>query len=77
MLKVKVAVVGLGWWGRQVVAGLRTSRELEVVRVVDPNREAHAAAAAEWGVPLSEQLVEALSDGSVEAVVLCTPRAVR
>ena len=43
---VGVALVGLGWWGRKMGALIkRQSREIELVRAVEPN----AAAAKEVG----------------------------
>jgi predicted dehydrogenase len=62
--KLRIAVCGLGWWGRVIVPLARSSARLEVVRVVDPNVK-------EPGV--TADFDEALRDPNVEAVVLCTP----
>ncbi|MGQ0652846.1 MAG: Gfo/Idh/MocA family protein [Betaproteobacteria bacterium] len=64
MAKLRIAVCGLGWWGRVIVPLARTSSKLEVVRIVDPNVE-------EPGVTADYE--EALRDPNVQAVVLCTP----
>ena len=71
MAKLRVAVAGLGWWGRVVVSLIRTSAKLEVVRAIDHSARA-AKLAAEHGIPLSPDLDAALSDKTVEAVILCT-----
>jgi len=71
---IRVAVVGLGWWGRQVVHSLTGSEDIKVVRLVEPNCADHAAFAAEQSLPLSADLEEALRDPAVEAVILCTPQ---
>jgi predicted dehydrogenase len=67
-----VAVVGLGWWGRTIVALLKDNAKLKVVKGVDP-----AAAGAEFarsqGLPYSKSFEEALNDPAVQGVILCTP----
>ena len=70
---LKVAVVGLGWWGRVICKSLRDSTAVKIVRGVDPAIEAAAPLAAEYGFPLSAFLTEALADPNVDAVVLATP----
>ena len=67
-----VAVVGLGWWGRIIVALLAASRRLRVVHAVEPNPGA-AAFAAQHGIPCSGNYAAALSDPAVRGVILCTP----
>ncbi|MFZ1909525.1 MAG: Gfo/Idh/MocA family oxidoreductase, partial [Burkholderiales bacterium] len=67
-----VAVVGLGWWGRTIVALLAGSHRLRVVRAVEPQPGA-AAFAAQHGIPCSGDYAEALADPAVRGVVLCTP----
>ena len=67
-----VAVVGLGWWGRIIVALLAGSRRLRVVRAVEPQTGA-AAFAVQRGIPCSGDYADALADPAVRGVVLCTP----
>jgi predicted dehydrogenase len=71
---IHAAVAGLGWWGKQIVRSLTGSKEIKVVRAVEPDCAAHAAFAAEHGLPLSSGLTEALGDPKVDAVILCTPQ---
>jgi predicted dehydrogenase len=71
---VRVAVVGLGWWGRIIVQLVKTSAKLRVVKGVDPSPLA-APFAREQGLPLVAELDEALADRQVDAVVLCTPHS--
>ncbi|HSD53980.1 MAG TPA: Gfo/Idh/MocA family oxidoreductase, partial [Burkholderiales bacterium] len=71
---VRVAVVGLGWWGRIIVQLLRGSAQMRAVKAVDPSPLA-AAFAREHGLPLVAELHDALSDPDVDAVVLCTPHS--
>jgi predicted dehydrogenase len=71
---IHAAVAGLGWWGTQIVRSLAGSKEIKVVRAVEPDCEAHAAFAAQHGLALSGSLTEALADPEVDAVILCTPQ---
>jgi len=72
MERLRIAVCGLGWWGRVIVPLAKTSARLEVVRVVDPDPKA-AEFAAQQKIPLERSFDEVLKDPAVEAVVLCTP----
>ena len=69
---LRVAVVGLGWWGRIIVDQLAISDKLRVVRVADVSA-AGEAFARERGIPFAASFAQVLDDAQVEAVVLCTP----
>ncbi|HEX7966932.1 MAG TPA: Gfo/Idh/MocA family oxidoreductase [Stellaceae bacterium] len=69
---LSVAVVGLGWWGRNIVETLKGSAKLRVVRAVDTDPKA-IAWAAERGLAASTEYGEVLKDTAVQGVVLCTP----
>src|SRR5262245_37402542 len=69
---LRVAVAGLGWWGRTIVPLLKASDKLRVVRALDPDR-AGAEYAAAQGITFSPSMDEALHDPNVQGVVLCTP----
>lgn len=72
---LKVAVVGLGWWGRIIVERLRGHSGLRVVMGVDVAPAPHEAFAREQRIELRPRLEDALADARVEAVVLCTPHS--
>jgi predicted dehydrogenase len=73
---VRIALVGMGWWGQKMLNVLRAAPEdIRVVRAVEPNVEAVEALCAEKGVPLSADYAAALNDPDVEAVVLATPHS--
>ncbi len=71
---VNAAVVGMGWWGKQVVASLhgRTDK-LRLVRGVDVNPGPVSEFCEERGLVLSADYQDALDDAAVTAVILCTP----
>jgi len=71
---LKVAVIGLGWWGRIIVDLLLDSQKIQVIRVVDVSPEAESFA-TERRIRFSKDFEEVLNDDQVEGVVLCTPHS--
>jgi predicted dehydrogenase len=72
---VKVALVGLGWWGRKMATLLqKTAGEIEVACMADPDPAA-ATFAAEFGSQCYPDARAALAHPGVEAVVLATPHS--
>jgi predicted dehydrogenase len=69
---IRAAIVGLGWWGRNIADSLRDSDIITPVLGVDPDPTCRAAF-AEFGIDTTDHLDEALTDPRVDAVVLCTP----
>lgn len=73
---LNAAIVGLGWWGRNIVEAVQgKSEKLRFVHGVSKEPEAAAGFAREKGFRLSENLSDALDDPAVEAVVLATPHS--
>jgi predicted dehydrogenase len=72
---LRVALVGLGWWGRKMVAVLKgASSELDIVCAVEPDPSARAFC-DENGIDLEPDLDAALARPDVEAVILATPHS--
>ncbi len=71
---VRVAVVGLGWWGRIIVALLKRSSKLVAAKGLDPSPPAADFARAQ-GLPFAADYEAALCDPEIDAVVLCTPHS--
>ena len=72
---VRVAMIGLGWWGRKMTAVLQKARsDIEIVCAAEPN-PAGDAFAAESGFKCYRDDREALAHPGVEAVVLATPHS--
>ncbi len=72
---IKVAIIGLGWWGRHMVKCVQSKESgFDLVRVVDVNVDAAKDFAAEKNVPLSDDFQDALDDLEVNAVILTTPQ---
>lgn len=73
---VRIALVGLGWWGQKMLTVLEAApADIAVVRVVEPNLEAVRELCQRKGIPLSANYADALADPDVEAVVLATPHS--
>jgi predicted dehydrogenase len=70
---LKVAQVGLGWWGSQVTKVLRGSDKIEVVCGVDPVEEVAARYTDAHGLQVYSDYREALEDPAVEGVILTVP----
>ena len=72
---VKVAMIGLGWWGRKMTAVLQKAKDdIEIVCAAEPKPEGKAFAAANRVKHyISDQ--EALQHPGVEAVIVATPHS--
>jgi predicted dehydrogenase len=73
---VRTAVVGLGYWGPNLVRNLNELPEAELVGVCDVNQEALDAIARRYpAVPTTRAYETLLADPAVEAIAIATPVA--
>jgi predicted dehydrogenase len=73
-MPMRVAVAGLGWWGKQIISCLKKSPRFEVVCGVDPiASEATNGFLADHGVHYVSSLDSVLTDSNVDGVILATP----
>jgi len=70
---LNAAVVGLGWWGKQIVTCLAGSEKITVTRAVDVNLEPVRGFAAAHDLALGDSYEEVLADPAIDAVILVTP----
>ncbi len=71
---VRVAVVGLGYWGPNLLRNFHGLPEAEVVWACDPRKEALRAIGRRYpAVPRTSAFDDVLADPAVEAVALATP----
>jgi predicted dehydrogenase len=71
---VKVAMVGLGWWGRKMIAVTKGAAEdVDVVCAAEPFGETAEAFCKDNGIRFFRDYAAALADPEVEAVILATP----
>ena len=72
---VKVAMIGLGWWGKKMIAVLQQARnDIEIVCAAEPNPAGREFAAANNLRHYSSDQ-EAIQHPGVEAVILATPHS--
>jgi predicted dehydrogenase len=73
---LRAAIVGLGWWGRNLLAAVQgKSEKIAFVHGVSKEVDAALPLAERHGLTLSDELEKALDDPRVEAVVLATPHS--
>jgi predicted dehydrogenase len=73
---IRAAIVGLGRWGRSLVASVQgKSAELSFVRGHTRTRASAEAFCCTQGVPLVDSYEELLADPDVDALVLATPHS--
>jgi predicted dehydrogenase len=71
---MRIAIVGLGWWGKQIIACLEKSSRFDVTLGVDPTPPADVEDFRKLHpFKLAHSLDDALTDRNVEGVVLATP----
>ena len=76
MAIVKVALIGLGWWGRKMVDMLGTKSDvIRITRAVDPAIESARDFASARGLPVGNDFADALADPEIDAVILATPHS--
>lgn len=76
MPMINAALVGLGWWGTNIINAVQgKSAKLRFVHGVTQEPDAARELAARHGIRLSTELGAALADPEVEAVVLATPHS--
>lgn len=74
MTPVRTAVVGLGYWGPQLVRNLYESSHADLVTVCDARPEALAQIGRRYpGLRQTTDFADVLADSEVEAVVVATP----
>jgi predicted dehydrogenase len=72
---VKVAMIGLGWWGKKMTAVLQSAKQdIEIVCAAEPN-PAGADFAKDYGFQVYVDHTGALAHPGVEAVILATPHS--
>lgn len=72
---LNAAVIGLGWWGKQIVTSLSGSDVIAVRRGVDVNLDGVRDFAAKQNFDLGDSYDDVLVDKDIDAVILVTPHA--
>jgi len=72
---IKAALVGLGWWGRTHIRATAGSDKIKFVRGIDIAPDTARDFCAEYGLELSSDFNDALTDPEIDAVFLATPHS--
>ena len=72
-LILKAAVIGLGWWGKQIVTCLSNSKIINVTHGVDVDIDDVSNFAFENGLSIDDSYDNVLSNPEIDAVILVTP----
>ncbi|MFR9805209.1 Gfo/Idh/MocA family protein [Pseudonocardia sp. RS010] len=70
---VNAAVIGLGWWGQNLVEQSADSATVRVVLGVDPNPVIREQVTERFGIPCAAEVKDALTDDDIDAVIICSP----
>ncbi len=72
---IKAAVIGLGWWGKQITKCLRDSTRIRVTHGVDVAALQLCDFAREFGITLSASIDDVLRDRAIDAIIVATPHS--
>jgi predicted dehydrogenase len=72
---LNAAIIGLGWWGRELVRSVQGSALIRFSRGVTLEPEAAQDFAAEMKLTLGTSYEDVLADPAIDAVVLATPHS--
>ena len=72
---IGVAVIGLGWWGRELARAAGHVPGLDLVTGVSPDAEERTSFAQDFGCPAGPVFADALADPAVDAVLIATPHS--
>jgi predicted dehydrogenase len=73
-MTLRVGVIGVGYWGPNLVRNLSTSPLTEAAAVADVDPARARSTAAQWGVPVATtDPDEVLTSDGIDAVVITTP----
>lgn len=71
---MKVAVVGYGYWGPNLVRNFSNTPDCEVAYVVEKDTNQHSRIRSVYAnIPITTDINDALSDTSVDGIVIATP----
>ena len=74
-MAVGVAVIGLGWWGRELARAAGQVPGLDLVAGVSPDAGGRESFARDFGCPAGPVFADALADPAVGAVLIATPHS--
>jgi predicted dehydrogenase len=74
---VRVASVGLGWWGGVLADAVVASEGIELVSCFARDPQRRTAFAEKYGIDAADDLDALLADDTIDGIVVATPHSVR
>jgi predicted dehydrogenase len=71
--KLTCGVIGIGWWGTQMLNHIIASKDFKILTVYDPSREAAKQAARKSGCAIAGSADELIKDQDIECVFIFSP----
>jgi predicted dehydrogenase len=72
---IGMGIIGLGWWGRELLKAAQGAGGLRFVHACSRHAETGAPVAAEYAIRFSDSVHAMLADPAVRAVVISTPHS--
>jgi predicted dehydrogenase len=74
--KLRVAVIGMGWWSDVLSDAITRSEKIEIVACFTRSKDKRKAFAQKYGCRQAHSFDDILKDASIEAIVNTTPNSV-
>ncbi len=70
----KIAIAGLGWWGKVIINRLSNSKKVKIVFLIDPQPDNEAKTIAKSkNLTIYNNFEEAVLSCKLDGIILCTP----
>ena len=74
MSDFKIAIAGLGWWGKVIINRLSVSKDIDIAYLIDPKPDDDAIIlASSKNLNIFNDFNEAINNNKIDGIVLCTP----
>ena len=74
MSDFKIAIAGLGWWGKVIINRLSKSKDIAISYLIDPQPDVDAIKlATSKNLNILNNFDEAINNNKIDGVILCTP----
>ena len=70
---MKAAVIGLGWWGKQIIKCLDDSQKITITHAYDPQIDRNDSIFSDFSVSSDQDFDAIIDNPDIDAVILATP----
>ena len=76
MKHFKLAIAGLGWWGKVIIDRLSSSNDIDIVFLIDPDPDLKAIELAKSkNLKIIHDFEDVVNKNMIDGVILCTPNS--